>query len=64
MAIVVLAIVQSVQAQQSGKIARVGLARFHRGVRFCRIQSEISSGALRELGYVEGRDFTMEFRHG
>jgi putative ABC transport system substrate-binding protein len=60
MAIVVLAIVQSVQAQQSGKIARVGLL-FIGGTDQPYLES--FKQGMRDLGYVEGKNVVFLYRY-
>jgi len=57
----VLAAPLAVEAQQAGKVARLGLLRFGPASAYAGRVEALRTG-LRELGYVEGKNIVIEFR--
>jgi putative ABC transport system substrate-binding protein len=58
---VLLAAPLAAEAQQAGKVYRIGLLQIERRERLVPFLKAFEEG-LRELGYVEGRDFVTEYR--
>ena len=56
-----LAAPRATTAQQAGKVARIGLLQIQTRERLVPFLKAFEEG-LRELGYVEGRDFVREYR--
>ena len=48
------------EAQQPTKVAKIGEVRNRAGIR---TRSELFLQTLRELGYIEGKNFTLETRY-
>src|SRR5262245_44024292 len=62
-AVVLVALVVTTEAQQPKKISRIGfLSAVAPAVESTR--SELFRQALRDLGYIEGQNFTIEYRYG
>jgi len=62
-AVVMLASVQSAEAQQAKKVARIGLLVPGSQSAFA-IRTDALRQGLRELGYVEGQNIVIEYRYG
>ncbi len=62
LAVVILASVQLAEAQQAGKVYRVGILRFGTGGPTTYSPYMGLRQELRELGYVEGQNYIIEYR--
>jgi len=52
----------AVEAQQAGKVHRIGYLNAGSAASYPKYREKFVQG-LRDLGYVEGRDFVMEYRY-
>src|SRR4030095_12948991 len=61
-AVVLLAVTVIAEAQQQPKIPRIGVLA-QSSAYFLSTQHEVFRQALRELGYMEGKNIVIEYRH-